>query len=74
VKVSREFRDAFHAVVHAFGLSAEEVELAKQAVERDFEAAQANYLATAALLRAGWKPRHQSIGEFKRDQNGATQQ
>lgn len=62
MKVTREFVEAFDLVHAAFRTSPAEIEEAKAIARSDMPAAQAAYLSTAALIRAGWDPlrRHDS--------------
>jgi citrate lyase beta subunit len=54
--VSRAFIEAFELVHQAFRSSPAEIEEAKAIARADMDAAQRSYFATAAMIRAGWKP------------------
>lgn len=64
MRVSREFKEAFDLVVARAGFTPKEIEEAKEIVRRDFPAAEASYLASAALIRAGWNPSAEHVSVF----------
>lgn len=72
MKATREFVDAFNQVHAAFKTSPAEIEEAKAIARADMPAAAASYLASAAMLRAGWKPlQEQASGFLARTQEAA---
>lgn len=62
--VTRAFAEAFALVHAAFRTSPAEIEEAKALVRADFAAAESGYLATAAMIRAGWKPLEEQVSSF----------
>jgi hypothetical protein len=66
VRVTPEFREAFYVVHDAFKTPAHEVEECKALVAADPVGAATAYFATAALIRAGWRPLEEQASSFRR--------
>jgi hypothetical protein len=73
VKVPIAFKAAFDLVHTAFRSTSEEIEREKARIrEGGFDEAQAYYLSTAALLRAGWNPqKHPHVALWRRSTEGS---
>ena len=64
MKVTVAFVEAFNLVHATFGSTPEEIEEAKAVARSNLVAAESGYYATAAMIRAGWKPREEQASAF----------
>lgn len=64
MKVSRQFVEDFNLVHATFRTAPAEIEEAKAIARADMDTAQAGYHATAAMIRAGWRPLEEHATAF----------